>query len=130
MTYKEYPYNPHTYIVHHTTGFGEQGGEPIREHEIVYSSDSYEDCMTQGRKLYLRHQSGWTYDDFTINVNTSTPQGKLLLAEFRAKCDKLEQHQKENPHLYTEYKTGDYTLILRYHPELDGIWQTGAIFVP
>ena len=118
MTYKVYP-DQFTYVVHHTTGCGEQGGEPIREHEIVFSSESYEECLAKGRELYPPSGSGWDYDNFTINVNITTTKGIQLLDKFREEGKVLEQHMKDNPEQWRTYTFGGHTMHLQYNPAFD-----------
>lgn len=125
MIFAEYPFTPHVYVVHHTTGFGEQSGEPYRVKDVFYSSDSEEQCREAGEKAFPRDPSGWTYDNYEIRVNTCTEKGKQLEAAWNAEFDKrwaeLEENQKKNPHLYKTYSMPDGTSITVKHNEaLDG----------
>lgn len=92
-----------TYVVQHTTGFGEQGGEPIRYLEYVGSFNTFLDAAEFGRDVYPSDQSGWTYDDFSIVINTFTKVGKELLHIFREKCKEIEQKIKDNPDNYETF---------------------------
>lgn len=126
MTYREYPDNPHTFIVHHTEGTGEQGGSPIVEKEEVFSCNSYQEAMEWGLKRYPRI-TGWEWDNFKINVNILTERGQIELKQFHADFEKVQEKIKANPDDYiTVTGSNGMTITFQYNEAFDGPKKEGT----
>lgn len=121
MKLTEYPGQVHTYIVHHITGFGDQGGPPIEEHEIVYTTDNLDDANKKGQELYPLDpvHPGWTWDRYVININTLTKKGKELLKDFHDRMDQLSKYADEHPEEFVTYNFPSGTMRMQYNPYFD-----------
>lgn len=115
-SYKEFERYDKTYIVVNTTGFMVQGSHDYQEHHIVYQSDNYEDAIAEGRRLYPEDPSGWTYNSFTIHINTLTKLGKKLLEGFHKEADRVFKYAEE----YSKYiMPNGCTMILQKNDLFD-----------
>jgi hypothetical protein len=115
----DYPQFTDTYIVHRTTGCGEQGGEPIRQHEIIGSANTWDEALKLGRALFPPHPSGWTYDSFCININTLTEKGKERLQKHQDNCAELEADRLARPELWDTVKIEAFELHFQRNPAFD-----------
>jgi hypothetical protein len=111
------------YLAIHRTGFGEQGGEPIRYREIVYSSDDLEELTRTCDALYPKDPSGWTYDNYVVAINTALEEGQRLKIESdkeqKIRFAELDRKMKEHPENYHTVECGGYTIHLEKNDEFD-----------
>ena len=119
MNFGNYPDIRKTYVAFHTTGFGEQGGEPIRRHEMVYTDDDLDHLITVCKALYPRDPSGWTYDDFSIDINLATQEGTRLYEKFREEWKVREQYIKDHPEKYETIQCDGYTITYEKNAAFD-----------
>lgn len=113
------------FIVQHTTGFGDQGGEPIRYKEYVGAHDTLEEAEEFIKLRYPRHPSGWTYDNGHIIINTLTEVGKKLYKEFEEKWEArmaiVEEDMKLHPENYRTYTSNSgMSITVKHNPIFDG----------
>lgn len=109
------------YIVTHLTGFGEQGGEPIRRHEIVHETDDLRDAEETGAKMFPRDPSGWTYHGYSIDINLNHPVGQKLYEGFCVEADKRMKFAEEHPELYTKFEMDGKIVYMQKIKEFDEI---------
>ncbi len=97
-----------------------KGGEPIKKHDIVFSSDSKEEALSKGHELFPSDPSGWTYYSFDIDINTLTDLGKELYKEFKEDFDKFLEEAKQHPEKYTQvtFENGIEMFVVKC-PEYD-----------
>lgn len=119
----ELPDSEFTYHVYHTTGTGEQGGEPIRRREFLFATNDKEEIEPRARAIYPLDAKypGWTYDNWDYDVNTCTPEGQVIKAESDQRWEAIEQDQKDHPEQWSTYTAADgMTISLKHNPIFDG----------
>ena len=119
LRYGEFPEIKETYIVNYMTGCGVMES-PFEEKEIVYKSDSLEDCENYIKEHYPYKE--WQFHHGIITANTLTEEGKKLLKVFQGEWFSVEEKIKNNPQNYTTYTTNDgMKITLENNNLLDGI---------
>lgn len=118
MNYSEYPGHK-TYVVQHTTGFGDQGGEPTKWLEIIGSYDTYAEAMAAGLEKFPRHPSGWTYHNFDIHVNYLTKEGKLIKNQRLMEWELMLMRIHEHPERYETVQTEGFSLTFKKNAVFD-----------
>src|SRR4051812_39701832 len=114
MKFLEYTQYNKTYIVHHTTGFGEEGNVPYRELEVIYTTDNIHEAHEKGREMFPAHPSNWTWDRYTINVNVLTQKGRRIYEEFIEAGRRLERRLREDPEDFIRYEMDGTSLYISH----------------
>ena len=110
-----------TYVVQRTTGFGDQGGEPTRWHEYLDSFDTLQEAIEFGNKRFPRDPSGWTYENYTIVINTLTDNGREEYNRFQDKFQQMEEYIKDNPEKFTTYYADGFSIVLENNAAFDNV---------
>lgn len=122
--FKPVPSSDKPYLVQHTTGFGDQGGEPITYKEYVGEFDRWSEAVEFGMKKYPISPSGWTYDHFDVVVNTLTKKGakefKDYEREAKIRWNAIKEDQKLYPEKYHTFEMENgATITLVHNPIFD-----------
>jgi len=129
MGFAEYPGIEEVYVLHHTEGFGVMESQMVTL-EIVGQSNSEDELVDLGHKLYPRSGTGWDYDGWVIHINICSEKGRELYDVYKIKSatrrKEWENDMRMYPDKYTSTKFGGYTITMKKFPELEDAAETSS----